>query len=58
MAQAEKTTVAAKIAFWGCPVMNFRASLPFHGMRRDFAASERDPNGPPIPLRSSFNALN
>jgi hypothetical protein len=47
--QAEKTTVAAQMVFWGCPVMNFKASLPFYGMREDFAASERDPNGPRIP---------
>jgi hypothetical protein len=36
--QAEKTAVAAEIIFWGCPVKNFKADLPFHGMRQDFAA--------------------
>jgi hypothetical protein len=36
--QAEKTSVAAEMLFWGCPVMNSKASLPFHGMRQDFAA--------------------
>jgi hypothetical protein len=44
--QAGKTNVATEIPFWGCPVMSFKASLPFHGMRQGFAASERDPNGP------------
>jgi hypothetical protein len=44
--QADKTEVVTQIPFWGCPVMSFRASLPFYGMREDFAASERDPNGP------------
>jgi hypothetical protein len=32
-AQADKTNVAEEIPFWGCPVMNFKASLPFHGVR-------------------------
>jgi len=27
-----------EISFWGCPGMNFRASLPFHAMREAFAA--------------------
>jgi hypothetical protein len=44
--QADKTNVATQIPFWGCPVMSFEAQLPFHGVREDFAASERDPNGP------------
>jgi hypothetical protein len=44
--QADKTDVATEIPFWGCPVMSFEAQLPFHGVREDFAASERDPNGP------------
>jgi hypothetical protein len=35
--QAGKTNVATEIVFWGCPVMSFVASLPFHGMREDFA---------------------
>jgi hypothetical protein len=38
MVQAEKTLVAAEILLWGCPVTNFKASLPFYGMRQDFAA--------------------
>ena len=36
--QAEKTSVARPMLFWGCPVTYFRAKLPFHGMRQDFAA--------------------
>jgi hypothetical protein len=31
--QAEKMTVAVEMLFCGCPVMNFKAALPFHGMR-------------------------
>jgi hypothetical protein len=30
--QAEKMSVAVDMLFWGCPVMNFRASLPFNEM--------------------------
>jgi len=30
--EAEKTSVARAMLFWGCLVMNFRAKLPFHGM--------------------------
>ena len=37
LVQAEKTIVAAEAILWGCPVMNFKASLPFHGMMQDFA---------------------
>jgi len=35
--QAERVSVAAKILLWGCPGPRFRASLPFDGMRQDFA---------------------
>jgi hypothetical protein len=37
-AQAEKATVAAQAVFWGCAGKNYRATLPFHGMRQDFGA--------------------
>jgi hypothetical protein len=30
--QAEKISVAKEILLWGCPGMNFRATLPFYGM--------------------------
>ena len=36
--QAEKETAAAQAIFWGCPGKNFKAKLPFHGMREDFGA--------------------
>jgi hypothetical protein len=36
--QAEKMSVAKEIFLWGWPVTNFRAKLPFYGMRQDFAA--------------------
>jgi hypothetical protein len=51
--QADKTNVATEIPFWGCPVMSFEASLPFHGVREDFAAFERDPNGPYLVISES-----
>jgi hypothetical protein len=36
--QAEKMSVATEMLYWACPVTNFKASLPFYGMRQDFAA--------------------
>jgi hypothetical protein len=36
--QAEKMSVAKQIFIWGCPAANFKAKLPFYGMRQDFAA--------------------
>jgi hypothetical protein len=36
--QAEKMSVAKEISLWGCPVTNFKAKLPFNGIRQDFAA--------------------
>ena len=35
--QAEKAIVATEAPSWGCPLMNVKASLPFHGMMQDFA---------------------
>jgi hypothetical protein len=32
-AQAEKTSVAKETFLWGCPGINFKATLPFYGMR-------------------------
>jgi hypothetical protein len=46
--QAERVTFAVEVLFWGCAGLNFRATLPFNGMRQDFVASERDPHGPTI----------
>jgi hypothetical protein len=31
--QAKKVTVAAASFLWDCPGMNFKAKLPFYGMR-------------------------
>jgi hypothetical protein len=31
--EAKKVTVAAAGLLWGCPGMNFKAKLPFYGMR-------------------------
>ena len=36
--QAEKAPAAAQALFWGCAGKNFKAKLPFHGMRKDFGA--------------------
>jgi hypothetical protein len=37
--------------------MSFKASLPFREVREAFAASERDPNGPPT-ANGFFKNLN
>jgi hypothetical protein len=36
--QAEKATVVNASILWGCPGQNFKAKLPFDGMRQVFAA--------------------
>ncbi len=40
--QAKKVAVAAEIFFWGCAVQNFRAKLPFNGMRQGFATFRKE----------------
>jgi hypothetical protein len=44
--QAEKMSVAKEIFLWGCPVMYFKATLPFYGMWQDFAAFWKRPQQP------------
>ena len=40
--QAERTTSFMKIPFWGCPMLNFNADLPFYVMRPAYAAFEKE----------------
>ena len=40
--QAEKATSFLKVPFWGCPGLNFKANLPFDGMRSAYAAFEKE----------------
>ena len=40
--QAEKAPSFMKDPFWGCPELNFRANLPFDGMRLAYAAFEKE----------------
>ena len=40
--QAEKATSFSEIPFWGCPGLNFKANLPFDGMRPAYAAFEKE----------------
>jgi hypothetical protein len=47
--QAEKATSFKKVPFWGYPMPNFRADLPFDGMRPAYAAFEKEI---PMPLQS------
>jgi hypothetical protein len=46
--QAEKTSVTKETLLWGCPITNFKATLPFNGMRQFFAAFKKRPHGPAL----------
>jgi hypothetical protein len=35
--QAETVTAAKAVVLWGWAWMNFKAKLPFHGMRKGYA---------------------
>jgi hypothetical protein len=51
--QAEKATVIKESVLWGCPGLNFRANLPFNGMRPFFAAFLKDTPTALFPLFSN-----
>jgi len=55
--QAEKTSGAQEIFLWGCPGMNFKASLPFDGMREAFAAFSKRSQRHPFPVLGIFKVL-
>jgi hypothetical protein len=55
--QAEKTSGAQEIFLWGCPGINFKDSLPFHGMREAFAAFSKRSQRPPFPILGIFKTL-
>jgi hypothetical protein len=38
--QAEKATVIKEPILWGCPLLNFKANLPFNGMRHAASSAE------------------
>jgi hypothetical protein len=44
--QAEETSVATETLLWGCPITNFKATLPFNRMKQVFPAFEKRPHGP------------
>jgi len=52
--QAEKISGAQEIFLRGYPGMNFKASLPFHGMRKAFAAFSKRSQRPPSPILGIF----
>jgi hypothetical protein len=43
---AEKASVATETLFWGCPITNFKATLPFNRMKQFFAAFKKRLRGP------------
>jgi hypothetical protein len=44
--QAEKVSVEAETLLWGCPIANFKATLPFNKMKQGFATFKKRPRGP------------
>jgi hypothetical protein len=46
--QAEKASVATETLLLGCPITNFKATLPFNRMMQIFAALKKRPHGPTI----------
>jgi hypothetical protein len=44
--QAEKASVETESLLWGCPITNFKATLPFNRMKQVFAAFKKTPRGP------------
>ena len=44
-----------KVPLWGCPGLNFRANLPFDGMRPAYAAFEKEI---PMALQSTAGFFN
>ena len=53
--QAEKASVAAETLLWGCPIMNFKATLPFNRMKQFFAAFKKRPHGPALAKSKGHN---
>jgi hypothetical protein len=46
--QAEKASVASETLLWGCPITNFKATLPFNRMMQFFAAFKKRPHCPAL----------
>ena len=55
--QAEKVTSLMKTPFWGCPMLNFIANLPFDEMRQVYAAFEKEISMAPKSRVSFFKTL-
>jgi len=53
--QAEKESVATETVLWGCPIMNFKATLPFNRMKELFAAFKKRPHGPALERFEGYN---
>jgi len=53
--QAEKASVATEALLWGCPITNFKATLPFNGMMQFFAAFKKRPHGPALARPKGHN---
>jgi len=58
--QAEKASVSTQTLLWGlpasgCPIMNFKATLPFNRMNQFFAAFKKRPRGPALARFKGYN---
>jgi hypothetical protein len=53
--QAENASVATETVLWGCPITNFKATLPFNRMMQFFAAFEKRPHGPALERSKGYN---
>jgi len=53
--QAEKASVATETLLWGCPMTNFKATLPFNRMMQFFAAFKKRPHAPALGMSKGYN---
>jgi hypothetical protein len=52
---AEKASFSTKTLFWGCPITNFKATLPFNRIMQFFAAFKKRPHGPALPRVEGYH---
>jgi len=53
--QAEKASGATETLLWGCPITNFKATLPFNRMKQFFVAFKKRPHGPALARFKDYN---
>jgi len=53
--QAEKASVATETLLWGCPITNFKATLPYNRMGQLFAAFKKRLHDPALERFKGYN---